>query len=74
MDVKNDNFLISHKLTEKKSFSVKLDHIIDLRAKAYAEDRTPVLVIEFVGKNGDKEELICFFSSDVTFTKDGAEI
>ena len=51
-DVRSYKFLIENKLTDnKKSYSVKLQDMVELTQRAILEDRTPVLQFDVGGKH-----------------------
>jgi hypothetical protein len=49
-DVQTDNFLIEHKYTEAKSFSIKKTYFKEVIEEAFKIGRLPMMVIEFVDR------------------------
>lgn len=49
-DIQSDNFLIEHKYTEAKSFSIKKQYFSDITNEAFKLGRLPMMVIEFIDR------------------------
>lgn len=49
-DIQSDNFLIEHKYTEAKSFSIKKQYFSDITNEAFKIGRLPMMVIEFIDR------------------------
>lgn len=49
-DIQSDNFLIEHKYTEAKSFSIKKQYFSDITREAFKLGRLPMMVIEFIDR------------------------
>jgi hypothetical protein len=49
-DIQSDNFLIEHKYTEAKSFSIKKQYFTDITNEAFKLGKLPMMVIEFIDR------------------------
>jgi hypothetical protein len=49
-DIQSDNFLIEHKYTEAKSFSIKKIYFKSITEEAFKIGRLPMMVIEFIDR------------------------
>ena len=49
-DIESDNFLIEHKYTEAKSYSLKKSYFKDVTEEAFKLGKLPMMVIEFVDR------------------------
>lgn len=50
-DVRTNDFLIEAKTTERKSYSLKLSELREIRKQALLDDRIPLFMIELQGHN-----------------------
>lgn len=50
-DVRTDKYLIEHKYTAKKSFTIKAEVLRKIEEEALLDSRTPVLAFELEGTN-----------------------
>ena len=55
LDIKTDDYLISCKYTEKKSFSLKYSDLEELDYFATNDSRYPALIFQLDGNNNDNE-------------------
>ena len=49
-DVRGKFWLVEHKYTEAKSFSIKKDYFEEVLKNAFKDDKLPALVVEFPNK------------------------
>jgi hypothetical protein len=49
-DIDADNFLIEHKYTEAKSFSIKKKYFNSLSEEAYKIGKLPMMIVEFIDR------------------------
>lgn len=49
-DIHSDNFIIEHKYTEAKSFSIKKRYFSDITNEAFKLGKLPMMVIEFIDR------------------------
>jgi hypothetical protein len=58
LDVRNDEFLVDCKETERASYTITVGQWEDLKRQANTERRSPMLKISFLQGNGKKVELV----------------
>jgi hypothetical protein len=49
-DISSDNFLIEHKYTEAKSFSLKKAYFADVTKEAFNLGKLPMIIVEFIDR------------------------
>jgi hypothetical protein len=49
-DVRGDYWLVEHKYTEAKSFSIKKNYFEEVLKNAFKDDKLPVMIVEFPNK------------------------